>query len=142
MPEVINIYSKSEHELGRLLSNFARTPFNFIGFTYQSVEGWWYWYTTGQRHMRLRNYYGWYAKKEGKLYPQTCTVEEETLKQVYLAKLKHNPHIKDMLLNFNGTFDHYYMYGDKKVPATKYLWTAKLWETIRDELRQENTYAY
>ena len=39
-----------------------------------------------------------------------------------------------MLLNYNGEFDHYYVYGDKKVIPESTVWTAKLWEQIRDEL--------
>jgi predicted NAD-dependent protein-ADP-ribosyltransferase YbiA (DUF1768 family) len=36
---MINVYSKSEDELGSLLSNFAHTPFEINGVGFASVEG-------------------------------------------------------------------------------------------------------
>lgn len=38
-PSPLNVYSKADEELGRLLSNFAHTPFVMDGITYASVEG-------------------------------------------------------------------------------------------------------
>jgi predicted NAD-dependent protein-ADP-ribosyltransferase YbiA (DUF1768 family) len=35
----LNVYSRSDEEIGRLLSNFAHTPFTLDGVTYASVEG-------------------------------------------------------------------------------------------------------
>ena len=133
--DTINIYSKSESELGRLLSNFAHTPFvSPKGDVFQSVEGWWYWYTTGKVHHALKSLYGYKAKELGRTYVKVKQVTPDVLKQVYLLKLKYNPKLKDMLLAYSGEFDHYYVYGDKKVVPQSTVWTAKLWETIRDEL--------
>jgi hypothetical protein len=40
----INVYSRGNTELGRLLSNFAHTPFSHPEFgEFASVEGFWYW---------------------------------------------------------------------------------------------------
>jgi predicted NAD-dependent protein-ADP-ribosyltransferase YbiA (DUF1768 family) len=35
----LNVYSRSDEEIGRLMSNFAHTPFTLDGATYASVEG-------------------------------------------------------------------------------------------------------
>jgi predicted NAD-dependent protein-ADP-ribosyltransferase YbiA (DUF1768 family) len=35
----LNVYSQSDEEVGRLMSNFAHTPFTLDGVTYASVEG-------------------------------------------------------------------------------------------------------
>jgi len=35
----LNVYSNADEEIGRLLSNFAHTPFVMDGITYASVEG-------------------------------------------------------------------------------------------------------
>ena len=139
--EKINIYSKSESELGRLLSNFAHTPFvSPKGDTFESVEGWWYWYVTGKKHHILKTLWGFRAKEVGKTYERVNTVTPDILKQVYLLKLQYNPKLKEMLLSYDGEFDHYYMYGSKKVVPDSTVWTAKLWEQIRDELNKNTAY--
>ena len=133
---MINVYSKSDSELGRLLSNFANTPFtDDRGRQYASVEGWWYWHVTGQKHPHLCGLHGWQAKQEGKKFPRVQEVTPEILRKVYLRKLRDNPHIRDMLLAYDGEFDHYYVYNGRKVPAPQWLWTAQLWAQVRDELR-------
>lgn len=131
---MINVYSKSDSQLGRLLSNFAHTPFVGGEHKIQSVEGWWYWYTTGKQHHYLLSLYGFKAKQEGKKHTRVTEVRPHVLKNVYLCKLEHNPHIRDMLVKYNGHFDHYYVYNDRIVRPTQHLWTVKLWEEIRDEL--------
>lgn len=132
----MNVYSKSEHELGRLLSNFAHTPFTApSGMRFESVEGWWYWFTTGKLHPHLAKLHGFAAKQEGKKYPRVMEVKPEVLEQVYRLKLDQNPRIKEMLLAYDGEFEHYYVFGGKKVVPHGGEWTAKLWEKIRDDLR-------
>lgn len=133
---MINVYSRSDSELGRLLSNFTRTPFiGDYGMAFASVEGWWYWFVTGKQHDHLAQLSGWAAKQEGKKYPRINEVTPEVLKRVYHAKLQYNPKIRNMLLAYDGDFDHYYVYGGKKVPAPR--WTAQLWAEVRAELRGE-----
>lgn len=135
--ENINVYSKSDHPLGRLLSNFAHTPFEANGHRFESVEAWWYWYCTGKKYHHLKQYYGFKAKQEGRKYPKVFKVTPEILLQVYRIKLDQNQSIKEALLGYPGGFDHYYIYGEKKVYAPEYLWTVKLWETLRNELLSE-----
>jgi len=45
----INIYSKGKTKLGRLLTNFAHTPFTHAEYgQFASVEGFWYWIRDGK----------------------------------------------------------------------------------------------
>lgn len=134
---MINVYSKSEDELGSLLSNFAHTPFEINGVGFASVEGWWYWYVTGSKYDNLKKLYGWKAKEEGKKYKRkNIKITPDILFKVYLKKIEYNTKIRDMLLSYDGEFDHYYVYNGQRVEVSKWLWTAKLWEKIRDFLKQ------
>ena len=131
---MINIYSKSDSELGRLLSNFAHTPFVLNGLKFESVEGWWYWFVTGKKYVKLRKLHGFEAKQFGRQFERVCEVKENDLREAYLSKLTYNPDIKEMLLAYKGRFTHFYVMNGNRVEAKDTLWTAKLWEKIREEI--------
>lgn len=126
----VNVYSKGKTLLGRMLSNFARTPFRlpFLG-SFESVEGFWYWWVT--RNEQLRTLHGYEAKSIGR---QSIQIYEEpserVLRLAYKAKLRYNPKIRALLESNDLPLVHYYVYKDKVVSPTKYLWTAKLWEKL------------
>lgn len=138
----INVYSQGNTELGRLLSNFAHTPFRIplLG-EFESVEGLWYWYLTGEE--KCRHLIGYKAKEFGQkqtlLYPE-IEFPPRLLKIVYKAKLKYNPHIKEMLLKNTLPFKHYYVYNDKIVTPKQWQWTATLWQEIKNEQTEQKTY--
>lgn len=126
----INVYSKGKTELGRLLSNFADTPFEIenIG-RFQTVEGYWYWIITGDDW--FKEALGWEAKKFGKEAPKVRdhpTYDELTL--AYLAKLRHNPRVKELLETNTLPLKHYYVYGNKVVEPKEWQWTAELWNEL------------
>lgn len=132
----INVYSKGKTELGRLLSNFAHTPFKFNGKKFESVEGFWYWWITEKDE--LKDLWGIKAKTTGRKYaPIRLEPRKDQLKLVYYAKLRDNPELAEMLIDSELPLTHYYVYMEKKVPVEKYEWTAKLWEEIRGELKDE-----
>lgn len=63
----VNVYSKAATALGRLLSNFAHTPFECEDGRFASVEGYWYWLgTSDPRRERLRELHGYEAKRIGR----------------------------------------------------------------------------
>lgn len=115
----INIYSKGKTELGRLLTNFAHTPFQFLPYgRFQSMEGFWYYYLTGCKHEHLKNLHGWKAKQQGKLLrddrkdKEGLSEEDRTvLKEGIRWKLRHNLHIVHLLTNSDLPLTHYYAYG-------------------------------
>lgn len=65
----INVYSRGRTGLGRVLTNFAHTPFTVPEHgTFASVEGYWYWLQcpAGAARERLRPLHGHRAKQIGR----------------------------------------------------------------------------
>jgi hypothetical protein len=102
----LNVWSRSDEEIGRFMSNFAHTPFTLDGVQYASVEAF---YASlllpPQRRERVRMMYGVRAKHEiPKVKPRTFdygpeniglgTVEHAGLiKRAIRAKLEAHPAI-------------------------------------------------
>lgn len=128
----INIYSKGKTVLGRLLSNFAETPFIYDGISFRSVEGCLFYFRTGDK--RFIHLHGNEAKKLGDSLPCKKIETSKLLKKWFLAKLKFNPAIVSMLLDNKLPFSHYYfMYGSK---IDKSLINAEIWRHISEELKK------
>lgn len=131
--DFINVYSRGDTTLGRILSNFALTPFTYLGKTYNSVEGFWYTTTTGKDFSNLS---GVLAKIKGRQAPHKFVhPTEKVLLQVYRSKLRDNPYISKWLLENELPFAHFYVMYGKRVSADKFLWTADLWRKLTDELK-------
>ena len=64
----LNVYSRSDEEIGRLLSNFAHTPFTLDGVTYASIEGFYVAlkFLDEDKRARMATLYGPVAKNIGK----------------------------------------------------------------------------
>lgn len=142
----INVYSKGKTELGKLLSNFAHTPFFVLleenGESYdvefQSVEGYWYYLLTGDEN--LLDLHGFKAKEYGKSLLNEDTKEnvaKDELKLAYEAKLAYHSKIKEMLLKNELPLKHYYVYGGKVVEPKQFQWTVDLWNEIKQELKNK-----
>lgn len=141
----INIYSKSNNELGRLLSNFANTPFTHPVYgSFQSVEGFWYYYFTECKHEKLKELHGHKAKEYGRLLKNgnvlnrrsiTCDDKEIILEAIRL-KLKQNRYILSMLIENKLPLTHYYYYGNIDNPKiyymSEYSWITDEYERIRN----------
>jgi hypothetical protein len=128
----INIYSKGKTEIGRLLTNFAHTPFTHPKYgIFQSVEGFWYFLKTGTKHDNLKYLYGYEAKRIGKTYAMERKdledkkgIPEEFKKEILEAircKLRQNKHIVKLLVESDLPFSHYYCYGNGKGWKVYYL---------------------
>lgn len=132
----INIYSKSK-TIGRLLTNFAHTPFVYSGKTFQSVEAAWYFFKTGQKHEFLLDLHGFAAKKEGKKLERVDFPQfNETILECIRCKFRQN---KKLLMDFAATslpLTHYYYYGDENSPKIihlpQYQWIVDELERIRE----------
>lgn len=137
----INIYSKATTELGRELSNFAKTPFTHEGVRFWSVEAWWYWQSLIQFKPRAEAdaiclIYGFKAKAMGRAFHGNRPVKpptKEALMQVYRAKMDGNPRLRELLMSSTLPFEHYYVYGGRAT-QTNWRWTGRIWGEIRDEL--------
>lgn len=132
----INIYSKGKTEIGRKLTNFARTPFFFNGLGFQSVEAAWYYFKTGQKHDFLRGLYGFSAKKEGKKLERIdCPEFNQIILECIRCKFRQN---KKLLREFAETslpLSHYYYFGEENDPKIvrlpQYNWIVDELERIR-----------
>lgn len=131
----VNVYSQGRTLLGRLLSNFAHTPFILDGETFESVEGYWYWIQTGDE--RLRHLHGFEAKDLGRRLAAQMPVSSqrgislEQLRRAYAAKLSRHPLLHQELKECKLPLAHYYVYGDKVVQPMEWQWTVGLWEEFK-----------
>lgn len=138
----INVYSRGQTDIGRLLSNFARTPFNCEDGRFESVEGYWYWLSVVDKQDRevLRTLHGAEAKKIGKsLLTDTFGRDVSTFKlkicKAIRAKLEVNG-IDKMLAATDLPLVHYYVYGGKKVDAG-YSWIMVFLERLRAKYKEQ-----
>lgn len=143
----INVYSKGKTELGRLLSNFAHTPFeHYKHGHFSSIEAYWYWLSTGMCHDELRGLHGFDAKRVGTALRSaegeiTC-VEiknfDAMIKQAILQKIEQTPKLRDLLHYSDLPLTHYYVWGaGEKYKITypvKYAWIHEYMEIVRDWL--------
>lgn len=146
----INVYSKSRSKLGRMLSNFAHTPFTLGDSKFESVESWWYWSKmdnineaalfpefSEEQMVKIKTLIGKEAKEYFRSIHKGDTSQfnpsKDELKAAYLQKLTEHPEIEKMLFNNSLPIAHYYMMFNKKVNADSSMWTAKLWEEIKSE---------
>lgn len=142
----INIYSQGRTELGRMLSNFYHSPFTFEPYgTFQSAEGFYFWYLTGQVHHELKYMYGAEAKKAGTKYRterlDVLGLTEDDLKvmmQMLVHKVLQNENILSLLKSSTLPFCHYYSYKERVVIPNGVDWLSGLYEDIRTALCDGN----
>lgn len=141
----INVYSKGKTDLGRKLTNFAKTPFFCEDGKFQSMEGYWYWLLCHKsspiERDKLRNLSGFAAKKLGReLGAEEWPRDEQSLfrgkiKAAFNKKLEDNPDIARMLINSSLPLVHYYSYGGKIVYNGRSDWLIEYMMEVREELK-------
>ncbi len=139
----INIYSKGQTYLGRLLSNFAATTIKTIDGEFASVESYWYWLNTDHPDKeKLRNLTGYDAKKLGRelrsLDYNDNPVFKLKISAALINKLMSHPKILDLFLKNNLPFKHYYVYNDKRTEPKSGKWILDVWEFL-DKLVKNKT---
>lgn len=139
----INCYSKGQTELGRLLSNFACTPFECPDGAFMSIEGYWYWLGCEghPRREELRGLCGFKAKQLGReLRAPDYQETEEFKEKIWFAvrcKISRSGRLRSLLMESTLPLVHYYVYGGKVHHDPRSDW---LWQRIqarRDELKQK-----
>lgn len=151
----INVYSKAKTELGRLLSNFAHTPFKHPRYGhFSSVEAFWYWLSTGKKNDQLRSLHGYQSKKAGLLIRKQMEESGEAfqevpnfkaeIKKAILCKIEQNEHLRDLLKNSSLPLTHYYIWGNvsseseyKVTYPVKYAWIHEYIDLVRQYLNGE-----
>lgn len=126
----INVYSKGQTELGKLLSNWGNTPFVHYEYgKFKTVEGCWYWLITGNE--KLRDFHGYQAKQYGKELEQIrSNPTKEELISIYQAKLYYNSFLIEELKKNKLPFKHYYVYENKVVEPKEWKWTIDYWTLL------------
>lgn len=136
----INIYTKGKTALGRFLTNLSLSPFTHPEHgRFESVEGLWYWLSTGKKHDALRQMLGFEAKAFGRKLdkvPMDPEVFERTIKEAITLKLKANPRKLNELIDSTLPLAHYYVYYGKVVEAG-YEWLVEYHEYIRQSCREK-----
>lgn len=109
----INIYSRSLCELGRELSNFSRFPIIHPEYgNFESIEGFWYYISSGMKYEQLRTLFGFSAKKLGKSLPiEHIDNFIEIIKSALLCRLQQHPELAYKLNKSTIPLTHYYYYG-------------------------------
>jgi len=142
----INVYSKGRTELGRLLSNFAHTPFVHPAHgRFASVEGYWYWLSC--KNDRLKELYGYLAKKVGRELGGQDWVDgaafRQNVRKAISCKIEQNPNISRLLAESTLPLTHYYVYGQshnaKVINVTQGVWIIDHIESIRASLNEKDT---
>ena len=135
----INVYSKGQTELGRLLSNFPHTPFEHPSYgNFASMEAYYYWLASGMRHDWLKPLYGFKAKEIGrgcdKVY---CEHFDQLLYEGLECKVGQNDHIRILLTDSVLPLAHYYVYGGKPLDGG-HSWLTDGLMDIRNRLKSES----
>lgn len=130
----INVYSRGETQLGRLLSNFAHTEFvHPEDGKFQSIEGYWYWLSC--KEDILRHQFGFSAKSMGRALGGKDWLDTDDFKRkiklAIKAKVNAHPNIKEKLLNNELPLKHYYVYSGKVVEPTEGKWIIEYIEELK-----------
>lgn len=139
----INAYSKSKTQLGKLLSNFARSGIHTKHGSFESIEGLWYWLLT--KDESLRTMYGWQAKNIGRKKLDEKSKEDfleesfiQSIKEAIDYKISSNSTLRSLLKQNTLPIVHYYSYGDKVIEPQSNKWLWEYYEAKSKELKNEN----
>lgn len=133
----INIYSKGNTALGRVLSNFARTPFTCKDGKFESIEGYWYWLKT--KDDRFRSLFGYEAKRLGKTSSTNiyCPDFEHKIKLATICKLNQNSYIINWLTKSYLPFCHYYVFANGYRKDAGNEWLIEFIEGLRRQAKDK-----
>ena len=144
----INVYSKAQTLTGRKLTNYAKSPFRDPLFgEFESMEGFWFWLSSGKQYNHLRKLSGFKAHHLGKIVcnENSFTMDEEKFKNYITiatkAKLRQNKDILQMLVETGDLplVHYYYDYNEidlSKAKVTylkKHHWQMELLMEIREK---------
>lgn len=152
----VNIYSRARTEEGKVLSNFARTPFTMHGQRFESVEGFYQSLLFDQEEERrqIAGMFGGPAKAcqkrsvkkigdpirlwDGRVVPYEGEEFDEEIRQSMREKLRQNPTAAEALRSTERLpLTHYYvMWGRPLQPKGERGFLADCMTALREELRE------
>jgi len=134
----INIYSRSNSTLGRILSNWSPCGINTCLGKFLSIEGLIYY--MGSFDESLRSVCGYEAKQLGEKLDRNIRLPEDVFKRIIIGGMESK--IEALMPPFRKEFirsvlplTHYYIYGTKVVEIPKWQWQVDEWERIRTDLK-------
>jgi hypothetical protein len=140
----INVYSKGQTQIGRMLSNFYHSPFKLAeDGEFKCLEGYWYWLQIQDIPGRdiLRELAGWECKKFGRKlrdsFPSPRLDPMEFRKKIAIAiasKVEQNPRIIAELKRSTLPFVHYYNYAGRVVVPEDNEWIMLILEWCRNKV--------
>lgn len=145
----INIYSKANTDIGRMLSNFYKYPIKTKDGDFLSVEGYWYWMSIkdcNEKEM-LRSCYGYNAKKVGKeLLLNKKSRRDDNFENKILNAIQYKFINNNYLLTpkyYDLPLEHYYNFGGKLLDVRdKYEWMIDGIDVIRKYIVKERKRNY
>ncbi|MNU19603.1 hypothetical protein D3C71_78340 [compost metagenome] len=131
----INVYSRGNTDLGRMLAHFTFSPFvhPYYG-PFNSMEGFWYYIKARKPEDALRTLHGWEAKELGKQLEHMRRPNfKELIVEANFHKITQNPRLLAMMKGSVLPFDHYYLYGPGKILIRPkgFEWLVEGFESIR-----------
>ena len=113
----INIYSRGDTELGRMLSHFYNASIDHPEFgSFANMECFWHYLSRGCKHEKLRNMPAFKVKQLSKELPKV--VRDDFMEQIKIAnelKILQHPNIMHVLCDSSLPFEHYYTFGSPPI---------------------------
>lgn len=149
----INVYTKSQTEIGKMLSNLSNYGFVHPEFgSFKTLEGFWFWLVTDKKHHKLKELDGFNANKEGRKICDDSSIDydsitssnqfRDTFKSGIECKLRQNTFILQKLVETKELpLTHYFFYsprdGDlsraKTIDKPQHQWQMDILEDIRNK---------
>lgn len=134
----INVYSGGNTRVGREMSNMSTHPIQHPRHgDFKTVEGFWWWLSTGMKEDYFRTCNGFDARKRGvKLEKITHTAFKHEVRYAIALKLRTHPEILKRLLASTLPLAHYYVYGRNTKnplvrPADRSMWVIDFLRDVR-----------
>ncbi len=138
----INIYSKAQTRLGKLLSNWADIPFTHPeDGRFATIESYWYWLKLAGHPAReqLRHLKGWPAKELGRsLAPDSTPLSlegREKIKQAIRLKIAASDELRSLMKANKLPYKHYYVYSNVVREPTSDKWLVDFITELTKEIQ-------
>jgi hypothetical protein len=135
--DCINIYSKGKTDLGKFLSNFTYCFIRTEDGFFKSVEGYWYWLSC--KDEKLRDLYGYAAKKYGREIGAKDWIDSDEFQRKITLAIKTkimNSNYLDEFIRSDLPFVHFYDFGGKIVEPKEGKWVIEFISKLRTELQE------